>query len=107
MSEIDADAILPNDRVQQSVYDGEITQLTRGASNRYAAEGDTFEIDGDTFEVTSVERRTLGDFTDADARREGSESLAAYKQRMQRVHPGDFTWDDSDEVLTYRFERAD
>ena len=100
MSEIDADAILPNDRVQQSVYDSKITQLTRGASNRYATEGDTFEIDGDTFEVTSVERRTLGDFTDADARREGSESLAAYKQRMQRVHPGDFTWDDSDEVLT-------
>ena len=107
MSEIDADDILPNDRVQQSVHDGEITQLTRGASNRYATEGDTFEIDGDTFEVTSVERRTLGDFTDADARREGSESLAAYKQRMQRVHPGDFTWDDSDEVLTYRFGRAD
>ena len=100
MSEIDADAILPNDRVQQSVYDSKITQLTRGASNRYATEGDTFE-------VTSVERRTLGDFTDADARREGSESLAAYKQRMQRVHPGDFTWDDSDEVLTYRFERVD
>jgi hypothetical protein len=107
MSEIDADDILPNDRVQQSVSDGEITQLTRGATTRYASEGDTFEIDGDTFAVTSVERRTLGDFTDADARREGSESLAAYKRRMQRVHPGDFTWDDSDEVLTYRFERVE
>ncbi|GGJ10429.1 hypothetical protein GCM10008995_20320 [Halobellus salinus] len=107
MSEIDADDILPNDRVQQSVSDGEITQLTRGASNRYATEGDTFEIDGDAFEVAGVERRTLGDFTDADARREGSESLAAYKRRMQRVHPGDFTWDDTDEVLTYRFDRVD
>ena len=107
MAEIDADDILPNDRVQQSVLEGEITQLTRGASNRYAEEGDTFEIDGDAFVVTSVDRRTLGDFTDADARREGSESLSAYKQRMQRVHPDGFTWDDSDEVLTYRFERAD
>jgi len=107
MSEIDTDAILPNDRVQQSVRDGEVTQLTRGASTRYATEGDTFEIDGDSFEVTSVERRTLGDFTDADARREGSESLEAYKQRMQRVHPDGFSWDDSDEVVTYRFERID
>jgi hypothetical protein len=57
--------------------------------------------------VTSVDRRTLGELTDADAQREGSESLEAYKRRMQRVHPGDFTWDDSDEVMTYRFERLD
>ena len=84
MSEIDADAILPNDRVQQSVAAGEITQLTRGASNRYASEGDTFEIDG-----------------------EGSESLDAYKQRMKRVHPEGFTWDDTEEVLTYRFEQVE
>ncbi len=106
MATIDADDILPNDRVQQSVRDGEITQLTRGAGNRYASEGDTFEIDGTAFEVTSVDRRTLGDFTDADARREGSASLEAYKRRMERVHPDGFTWDDSDEVLTYRFERT-
>jgi len=107
MSEIDADAILPNDRIQRSVADGEITQLTRGAGTRYAEAGDTFEIDGDTFEVASVERRTLGDFTDDDARREGSESRSAYKRRMERVHPDGFTWDDSDEVLTYRFERVE
>ena len=57
--------------------------------------------------MTSVEHRTLGEFTDADARREGSESLEAYKRRMEQVHPDGFTWDDSDEVLTYRFERAE
>ena len=44
MSEIDAGDLLPNDRVQQSVLDGDVTQLTRGASNRYASEGDTFDI---------------------------------------------------------------
>jgi hypothetical protein len=106
MADIDADALLPNDRVKQAVLAGDITQLTRGASNRYAEAGDTFELDGESFEVTSVERRTLGDFTDDDARREGSESLEAYRARMECVHPGDFEWDDSDEVLTYRFERA-
>ena len=107
MSEIDVDDLLPNERVKESVLNGDVTQLTRGASNRYAEEGDTFTIDGETFEVASVEHRTLGDFTDADAQREGSESLQAYKQRMERVHRGNFEWDDSDEVLTYRFERRD
>ncbi|MFC4359214.1 ASCH domain-containing protein [Halobium salinum] len=107
MSEIDADALLPNDRVKGAVQSGDISQMTRGASNRYAEEGDTFTLDDDTFRVTSVEHRTLGEFTDEDARREGSESLEAYKERMVRVHGGNFEWDDSDEVLTYRFERAD
>lgn len=105
MVDIDADALLPNDRVKRAVLAGEVTQLTRGASTRYAEDGDTFDLDGETFEVVSVEDRTLGELTDADARREGSESLAAYKKRMERVHPGDFEWDDTSEVRTYRFER--
>ncbi|MFC5368458.1 ASCH domain-containing protein [Salinirubrum litoreum] len=106
MSAIDPTDLLPNDRVVQSVADGEVTQLTRGAGNRYAEAGDTFEIDGEQFTVVSVEDRTLGDFTDEDARREGSPSLDAYKERMKRVHPGDFEWDDTAEVCTYRFERT-
>lgn len=107
MTEIDVDGLLPNERVKQAVRSGDITQLTRGASNRYAEAGDTFTVEEETFEITSVDHRTLGEFTDADARREGSESLEAYKARMERVHPGNFEWDDSDEVLTYRFERRD
>lgn len=107
MSEIDVDALLPNERVKQSVANGDISQLTRGASNRYAEAGDTFDIDGNSFEVVSVDHRTLGDFTDEDAQREGSESLDAYKRRMKRVHPEGFEWDDSDEVVTYRFERRE
>jgi hypothetical protein len=105
MAEIDPEALLPNDRVQQAAIDGEVTQLSRGGSNRYASEGDTFELGGTTFEVTSVEERTLGDLTDADAEREGSPSLDAYKARMEKVHPGDFEWDDSSGIVTYRFER--
>jgi len=104
MAEIDPDALLPNDHVKTAVLDGEITQLSRGAANRYAAAGDTFDLDGTTFEVTSVEERTLADLTDADAKREGSPSLEAYKQRMERVHPGDFEWDGTSEIVTYRFE---
>lgn len=105
MAEIDPDTLLPNDRVQAMVLDGEVTQLTRGASTRYASEGDTFTLDGTTFEVVEISERTLGDLTDADARREGSASLAAYKRRMKQVHPGDFEWDPTDEIVSYRFER--
>lgn len=103
MSEIDPDALLPNDRVKDAVLEGGITQLSRGSANRYAEAGDTFVLDGTTFEVESVEARTLGELTDADAKREGSPSLEAYKARMRKVHPGDFEWDDTSEILTYRF----
>jgi hypothetical protein len=107
MSEIDPDALLPNDRVKEAVRDGEITQLSRGAGNRYAEAGDTFALGGARFEVTDVQTRTLGDLTDADARREGSPSLEAYRARMERVHPGDFEWDPTSDIRTYRFERVD
>lgn len=107
MTETDPDALLPNERVKDAVRDGEITQLSRGAANRYAEVGDTFELGDDRFEVASVDERTLGDLTDADAQREGSSSLEAYKKRMERVHPGDFEWDDTSSIVTYRFEPTD
>jgi len=107
MAEIDPDALLPNDRVKDAVLEGEITQLSRGAATRYAEAGDTFALGTTDFEVTAVDERTLGDLTDADARREGSPSIEAYKQRMERVHPGDFEWDVTSEIVTYRFESAD
>ena len=105
MAHIEASEILPNDHVQQLAGDGAVTQLHRG--HAYAEEGDTFEIDGTTFEVTSVDDRTLGDMTDEDAQREGSESLEAYKERMVRVHGGNFEWDDTSTVVRYRFEKQD
>ena len=105
MADIDPDSLLPNDRVQEAVLAGDVTQLSRGDADRYAESGDTFALDGETFEVTGVEERTLGDLDDDDARREGSPSLEAYRRRMQQVHPGDFEWDDTSEIVTYRFER--
>jgi hypothetical protein len=104
MAEIDASALLPNDRVQQMALAGDVSQIHRGANEHYADEGDVFEVGETTFEVTDVEDRTLGDMTDEDARREGSESLEAYRKRMVRVHGGNFEWDDSSTVVRYRFE---
>ena len=107
MSDVDVESLLPNERVRRAVADGDVTQLTRGAGNTYAEAGDTFTLDGRTFEVTRVDDRTLGDLTDEDARREGAESLEAYRRRLERVHPEGFEWDESDAVRTYTFERRE
>ena len=101
MAEIDAGEVLPNEHVQSMAAAGRVTQMHRG--HKYADEGDTFEIDGTTFEVTDVTRRTLGDLTDEDAQREGSEDLDAYRERLNRVHDS-FEWDDDSEVVRHRFE---
>jgi len=102
MAEIDPETLLPNDHVIDAVASGEMTQITRGQA--YAEEGDTFEIDDQTFVVDSIEQLTLGEMTDADAQREGSADLAAYKERMVRAHGGNFEWDDSAEVFQHQFE---
>lgn len=106
MTKIDPDTLLPNEQVKNAVHSGDITQLSRGATNQYASKGDRFSIAEDMFIIASVDEQTLGDLTDADAQREGSESLTAYRERMQRVHGGSFEWDPTSEILTYRFEPA-
>jgi hypothetical protein len=104
MATIEAGDLLPNERVEQMALEGKLTQLHRG--NQYAEEGDTFEIDGVPFVVTAVDERTLGELTDADARAEGSDDLAAYRQRLEAVHDS-FEWDDDAPVVRHRFERSD
>ena len=101
MAHIDAAEILPNEHVRKQAAAGRVTQLHRG--HAYAEEGDTFEVDGTTFEVTTIEHRTLGELTDEDARAEGSEDLAAYRERLDRVHDH-FEWDDDSEVVKHAFE---
>jgi len=103
MSELDPDTLLPNDRMRQQALDGDVTQIHRG--QRYAAEGDTFEIDGTTFEIVAVDDRTLGDMTDADARAEGARDLDQYKQILERAHEN-FEWEDDSEIVRHRFERV-
>lgn len=101
MATIDASEVLPNERIRQMAADGTITQMHRG--HEYASEGDTFEIDGQVFEVTDVTHQTLGDMTDEDAQREGSEDMDAYRRRLERVHD-EFEWDPSSDVVRHRFE---
>ncbi|ELY65162.1 ASCH domain-containing protein [Natrinema versiforme] len=102
MSELEPGELLPSDRMQSQVVDGEVTQIHRG--HQYAEEGDTFAIDGTIFEVTDIRERTLGDLTDEDARAEGMENLEAYERLLERAHE-DFEWDDDSEVMLHRFEQ--
>jgi len=104
MSNIDADELLPSERMRTGAAEGDVTQVHRG--HRYADEGDTFAVDGESFEVVEVTERTLGDLTDEDARREGSADLDAYRERLVRAHGGEFEWDDDAEVYRHVFEPA-
>lgn len=105
MATIEPESLFPNEKTLDAVAAGKMTQIHRG--QRYADEGDTFELDGDSFEVVDVTERKLGDMTDEDARREGSEDLEAYKQRMVRAHGGDFEWNDDADVIRHRVERVE
>ncbi|ELY79227.1 hypothetical protein [Natrinema pallidum] len=102
MSDLDADELLPSERMRTQALEGEVTQIHRG--HRYADEGDTFAIDGTTFEVTAIRDRTLGALTDEDARAEGMDDLEGYRRLLERVHE-DFEWDDDSDVVLHRFER--
>ncbi|RJX47930.1 ASCH domain-containing protein [Halonotius pteroides] len=102
MTTIEADELLPAEKIRQAVIAGDVTQLHRG--DKYASEGDRFEIDDVIFEVTTVREERLGDMTDEDARAEGSPNLEAYKKRIERTH--DTTWDDDDTAVLHRFEKV-
>jgi uncharacterized protein YhfF len=102
MAELDADTLLPSDRMQQQALDGEVTQIHRG--QQYADEGDTFTVEDTTFEVVAVEDTTLGALTDEDARAEGARDLDHYRQILERAHDN-FEWDDDSDIILHRFER--
>ncbi|MFB6081174.1 MAG: ASCH domain-containing protein [Haloferacaceae archaeon] len=100
MPDVDAETLLPSDRLRRAALAGDVTQIHRG--HAYAAVGDTFDLDGTLFEVTAVEERRLGDLTDADARAEGAADLDAYRDRLRRAHE-EFTWDDDAPVVRHAF----
>ena len=103
MTSIEANELLPAERIRRAVVAGDVTQLHRG--DKHATEGDRFEIDDVVFEVTTVREERLGDLTDEDAQAEGSPDLESYKKRIERTH--DVTWDDDDTAVLHRFERVD
>lgn len=86
------------------VLSGEKTAARR--NSRYADAGETMELRGQKFEVTKVYRQRLGDLTDEDARSEGFESAAGYRDSILSIHPG-MPWLPHMQVWVHEFRKAD
>ncbi|MGZ8250054.1 ASCH domain-containing protein, partial [Methylomagnum sp.] len=91
-------------RLVEATKTGQKTQQRR--DGLYAYPGETFELDGVAFTVTEVERRRLGDMTEADAQAEGYPNLAVYKDLILKMHAG-MTWDEEHLVWVHHFQRVD
>ena len=91
-------------KLVEAALSGRKTQQRRDGV--YAYPGETFELEGVSFIVTSLERQSLGDMTDADANAEGYPSLDMYKGLILKMHAG-MTWDNNSLVWVHSFKRDD
>jgi len=87
-----------------AAIEGSKTQQRR--DGLYAYPNETFELESIPFVVTSVERKRLGDMSEADARAEGYPSLEKYKQTILKMHTN-MTWDEEGLVWVHHFRRND
>ncbi|WP_066071790.1 ASCH domain-containing protein [Neobacillus soli] len=70
----------------KKVLAGEKTATRR--NGRYADPGEIMTLEGREFVVENVYSQSLGELTDEDVRREGFDSVEAYKQSILAYHPG-------------------
>lgn len=91
------------DLVEMALAGEKVEQRRNGL---YAYPGETFELDGVTFEVTRVWKQPLGELDDAVAKREGFDSLDAYKAEILGLHGEDDWWPEDKPVWAHRFERV-
>lgn len=57
-------------------------------NGRYADVGEIMELKGKKFVVDHVYSQSLGELTDADARREGFDTIEEYRDSILAYHPG-------------------
>lgn len=70
----------------QKVVEGKKTSQRR--NGRYADVGEIMNLEGKKFKMDRVYSQSLGEVTEADAKREGFDSLEDYKQSILSIHPG-------------------
>ena len=97
------DVLVTHARSVRLALKGEKTQQRR--DGLYAYPGEIFQLEGVDFRITSVERKTLGDIGDAEARREGYADLEAYRDVIVRMHKG-MEWQRDAKVWVHSFERV-
>lgn len=99
----DIDRLVTHEKLVTAALAGKKTEQRRNGV--YAYPGETFELDGVEFTVTSLERKTLGDMTDADAQAEGYPSMEMYKGLILRMHEG-MAWNENHKVWVHKFEKS-
>jgi hypothetical protein len=97
------DRLVTHPKLVASALSGVKTQQRRDGI--YAYPGETFLLEEIEFTVTDVQRKTLGDMTEGDAKAEGYPDLEAYKAIILRMHPG-MEWDGSHLLWVHIFEKS-
>lgn len=95
------DRLITHPKLVAAALSGRKTQQRR--DGLYAYPDETFQLDGVNFVITAVERKRLGDMTEADAIAEGYPSLAAYQSLILAMHPG-MEWDDEHLLWVHHFQ---
>jgi len=75
-------------------------------NGRYADIGEVMELGDNRFVVERVYRQSLGEVTEMDAKKEGFETLEAYKDSILALHPG-MKWLPKMKVWVHEFSRAE
>ncbi|SFM33943.1 hypothetical protein SAMN04487943_11421 [Gracilibacillus orientalis] len=95
---VDRLVTLPDD--VDKVLEGIKTATRR--NGRYADIGEIMELKDKKFRIDNVYKQKLGELTDEDGKREGYESLEAYKESILSIHPG-MPWLPEMEVWVHEF----
>lgn len=98
------DRLVRHPKLVSAALTGVKTQQRRAGV--YAYPGEIFELEGVPFKVTALERQSLGEMTDEDARAEGYPDLESYKELILRMHTG-MKWDSSHLVWVHHFQQTD
>jgi ParB family transcriptional regulator, chromosome partitioning protein len=97
-----------NHRHYKAVLDGTKTQATRRRPDPDVQQGSIVRAAVNHFadlEIMGIERKRLGEFTEADARREGGYSLPAFHEYWRRVN-GDWSPDEIVYLIRFRVARV-
>ena len=97
------DRLIRHPKLVSAAIAGHKTQQRR--NGLYAYPGEIFELGGIPFTVTAVERQTLAEMSDEDAKAEGYPGLDEYKELILKMHPN-MTWNSSGKVWVHYFERS-
>lgn len=98
----DIDRLVTHQRLVDAALAGRKTQQRRNGV--YAYPGETFLLGAAEFVIKGLERQSLGEMTETDARAEGFPDLNSYKQLIISMHAG-MDWNDAHQVWVHSFEK--